>query len=543
MYTSPLPEISSYLQNETEADYSVNFPAELAQACLKSVPYEEKRAEFILEQLKLYFQFFSAQTYYKNPPSFFEVLPVDTNSTFKYLDGQVNKGAYKNNLEFDHDLMNFFGSFRHAAVDYLPACSGAFIFRNDHPLFAIAPKKPTDDPHIHIVLDPYGTPRLGPQVKEINGAPVLEYLHGLTRKLPGLKYVDPDARWNDLFFHRSNGDARLGAFAQRFIYPDGDKLVMKYQDGSEVTVRWTAEVFTGVAEYTTDGVHLPWTDKNTFLQNVCLGSVDPLTCKDGLYSVHKRGLHTKRDQAPISMWGYPTPTLHTKGHELTFYEDEKYSVLAISSFDPHPGSTEDGMEFIYDFQQIFYEALLSVKAKDKKVGKTRKLIIDLSHNDGGRQIIAHEAARMLLPDVDHYFLSNRRWSPALRDLMTASSQDNSASIFNFHYFKDENGKDFKDANDILGPVCRDSDCFTKLMQSDQEKIIAEAWGQEYDAPKKGHWKPDDLLVVSSFSVSLSRSYSNCLDCGWSVRWSLCNLVGSLAKSERQSSSIWRPTWP
>lgn len=487
------------LISRTEADYSVYLPAELAQACLKSVPYDGERARFILAQLKLYFQFFSAQVYHKNPPSCFEVLPVDTNNTFKYFDGQIAGGVYKTNLEFDHDLIAFFGSYRHSAVEYMPACSGAFIFRNDHPLFAVAPEKPTDDPKIHVVLDPYGTPRLGPEVEAINGVAVLDYLHNLTQKLPDLKYIDPDSRWNDLFFHRSNSDARLGAFAQRFIYPEGEQIVLKYKNAHEVTVRWTAEVIKGVAELTTDGVHLPWTDKASFLQNVCLRTVDLTTCKieDGLYSVHKRGLHRKRDQAPTPMWGYPTPVLHTQGHELSLFEYDQYSVLAISSFDPHPGNAQDGMAFIYDFQQVFYEALQSIKEKDQKLGKKRKLLIDLSHNDGGRQILAHEAARMLLPGADYYFLANRRWSPALYDLMTAGFQENHASVFNFRYFVDENRKDFKDAKDVLGPLCHDGDCFTKLMQSDHEQIMNKVWGKEYDAPKDSYWKPEDMVVVSN----------------------------------------------
>ncbi|KAF8425552.1 hypothetical protein EV426DRAFT_51026 [Tirmania nivea] len=485
-------------QRWAKADYSIIFPAELAQACLKSIPYDGERARFILAQLKLYFQFFSAQAYHKSPPSYLEVLPVDTNNTFKYFDGQIDGGVYKTSLEFDHDLIAFFGSYRHSAMEYLPACSGAFIFRNDHPLFAVAPGKPTDDPKIHVVLDPYGIPRLGPEVESINGEAVVDYLHDLTQKLPALNYIDPDARWNDLFFHRSNSDVSLGAFAQRFIYPEGEQIVLKYKNAHEVTVRWTAEVLKGVAELTTDGVHLPWTDKTSFLQNVCLRPMDSETCKteDGLYTVHKRGLHRKRDQAPTSLWGYPTPALHTHGHELSLFEYDQYSVLAISSFDPHPGNEQDGMAFIYNFQQVFYEALQSIKERDQKLGEKRKLLIDLSHNDGGRQILAHEAARMLLPGADYYFLANRRWSPALYDLMTAGFQENHASIFNFRYFVDENGKDFKDAKDVLGPLCHGDDCFTKLMQYDHQQIMNEVWGQEYDAPKDSYWKAEDLVVVS-----------------------------------------------
>lgn len=492
----PCAEIS---QKWAKADYSLIFPADLAQACLKSIPHDGERARFILEQLKLYFQFFSAQTYHKNPPSYFEVLPVDTNNTFQYFDSQLNGGVYKTNLEFDHDLMSFFGSYRHSAMEYIPACSGAFIFRNDHPLFAVAPEKPTDDPKIHVVKDPYENPRLGPEVDTINGRPAADYLHDLTKKLPDLKYIDPDARWNGLFFHRSNSDARLGAFAQRFIYPEGEQVVLRYKNGHEVTVRWTAEVFKGVAELTTDGEHLPWSDKASFLKNVCLRPTDPATCKteDGLDTVQKRGLHTKKDQAPKSMWGYPTPVLHTHGHELSLFEHDEYSVLAISSFDPHPGNDQDGMAFIYDFQGKLHEALQSIKDKDKKLGKKRKLLVDLSHNDGGRQILAHEAVRMLLPDADHYFLANRRWSPALYDLMTAGyHENNNASIFNFRYFVDENGKDFKDAKDVLGPLCHDGDCFTKLMQSDHEQIMTKVFGQKYDAPKDSYWKPEDLVVVA-----------------------------------------------
>ena len=427
---------------------------------------------------------------------------MDTNNTFEYFYGRVDgeDDGYKNNLEFDQDLMHFFGSYRHAGMEYLPACSGAFIFRHDHPLFAVSPKNPTDEPQIHVVLDPWDVPRLGPEVDTIDGQPVIDYLKKLTGTLPSLKYLDPDARWNDLFFHRSNTDARLGAFAQRFIYPEGQPIIIKYKDGAEVTPKWTADVYQGISELTSDGEHLPWTDGASFLKNVCLRPMDPETCKakDKSYSIHKRGLHTKRDDHPLSMWGYPTPVLHSYGHEVSLFEYEAYSVLAISSFDPHPGNIQDGMEFLLDFLQTFHKALESIKAYDKKVGKKRLLLLDLSHNDGGRQILAHEAARMLLPDADHFFLVNRRWSPALRDLMIAGFSENHASVFNYRYYKDENGKDFKDAHAALGPVCNKDDCFTHLMMPDHEQIMTELWGKDYVDPSDSYWSPSDIVVVSYF---------------------------------------------
>ncbi|KAF8460653.1 hypothetical protein BDZ91DRAFT_738877 [Kalaharituber pfeilii] len=484
-----------------ESDTAVQFPADLAQACLKSIPYDEKRSRFILDQLQLYFQFFAAQTYYKSPPQYFELLPVNANDTFEYFYDRLEEGshAYANNLEFDHDLMNFFGSYRHASMQFLPACSGAFLFRHDQPLVAISPDTPSSEAKIYVVLDPYGIPQIGPEVDTIDGQPVIDYLKHLTSTLPSLQYVDPDARWNELFFRRSNADARLGAFAQRFVYPEGGQIIVKYKDGSEAPLTWTAEIFSGVAEMTPDEVHLPWSDKHSFLEKVCLRPMDPALCKrqeGSLYTVHKRGLHRKRDSHPTSMWGYPTPVLHTHGHELSLFEYDEYSVFVISSFDPHPGNTQDGLAFVLDFQETFWEALESVKEYDKKIGKKRPLLIDLSHNDGGRQILAHEAARMLLPNTDHYFLANRRWSPALKDLMTADFSVNHASVFNHRYYKNENGGDFKDAQDLLGPVYKDGDYFTKFMEPNHEEIIAELWGDHYVELGDAYWTASDLVVIA-----------------------------------------------
>jgi len=345
------------------------------------------------------------------------------------------------------------------------------------------------------VLEPYTAPRLGAEVETINGEPVLDYLHGLTMKLPELKYVDPDARWNALFFHRSNTNVKLGAFAERFVYPEGEKIVIKYKGAEEVPVGWTAELFGEVAELTPEGQDHPWTDTDSFLRNVCLSSTDPEICTEDGFS--KRSL-TKRGGNTTSMWGYPTPIVYTQGYELRLFEKDKYSVLAISSFDPHPGNNRPSVEFIQDFLEVLHKAIKSIMENDKRLKTKRKLLIDLSHNDGGRQILAYEVARALLSNPEDLFLVNRRWSPGLRDLMTADIQEDYASILNYRYYQDENGVDFKDAYDLLGPVFHDDDYFTKLMRPNLAKIksAVEIPGNEYGSSNLTYWRPEDIIVVA-----------------------------------------------
>ncbi|KAI5799212.1 hypothetical protein DFH27DRAFT_560016 [Peziza echinospora] len=486
-------------QRWAKSDTVVDFPGKLAQDCLTSIPYDGKRAKFIVDQLRLYFQFFAAQTFYKDPPSFFEILRVDANATFDYFDDQIGAGnVYKNNLQFDHEVMNFFGSFRHSAVDYVPACASAFIFRTDHPLFAVSPDGPTKEPQIHVVLDPYGEPHLGPQVDTINGAPVLEYLKGLTTKLPELHYVDPDARWNDLFFHRSNGAARLGVFAQRFIYPE-DPIVLKYKDGKEVKVEWTGSVFSEVAALTEDGINLPWKDKDSFLHNVCLKSQDTTKCKKK-DSIFNRKLAKRANPNEVKlegMWGYPAaPAVATYGQELTLHLFDKYSVLVISSFAPHPGNAQDALSFIMEFQEKLADAVAAIQAKDKATGKKRPLLIDLSHNDGGKQILAHEAAKVFLPKADHFFQVNRRYSPALEALTTADFKVNGNSIFNPQYFKTAKGGDFKDGRELLGPVSENGDYFTQRLVPDHDELMSIIWQDKKLAKLEEYWNHTDITVIA-----------------------------------------------
>ena len=481
------------------------FPADSALACLKSVEFDETRAKDILDQLRLYFQFFAAQAYYTNLPAFSEVAPVDTNKTFDSVGERISTGYYKTHLDYDYELMNFFASYRHSSVEYITACSGAFLFRHEFPLFAVAPKDSTDSLTIHVVLDPYGDyggPTLGPEVDTINGQPVLDFLLSLINTLPDLNYFDPDARWNALFYHRSNGGARFGAFAQRLEYDDKeDSLAIKYKNGTQISVQWTAEVTDVVSGWGSE-TKLPWTDKASFLSEVCLRKPGPVTCDDfdetDPSNVLKRGLKVKRNSPdpPTTMWGYPTPEIQTQGQELCLYNYDSYSVLAISSFDPQPGNSQDAKAFVDGFQESLYQAIQSIQKQDKSLGTKRKLLIDLSHNDGGRQILAHEAARLLFPGADHFYLVNRRWSPALHDLMTANFPADYPSALNYRYYQNENGQDFSSASDLLGPLYHDNDYFTKYMQPNQEKVMDELWGDKYVVPTDNYWSSEDIIVVS-----------------------------------------------
>ena len=264
------------------------------------------------------------------------------------------------------------------------------------------------------------------------------------------------------------------------------------EDGKEVSVEWTAEVSDGIVEW--DEEKLPWTDKDSFLNQVCLKIPGPEKCG---VDVLKRDLKRK---SPDTMWGYTTPELETQGQELCLFSYDSYSVLAISSFDPHPGNSQDAKAFVDGFQETLYQALKSIKEKDTSLGAKRKLLIDLSHNDGGRQILAHEAARLLLPAADHFYLVSRRWSPALHDLMTADFPADYSSALNYRYYKTEDGKDFASANDLLGPLYHDNDYFTKYMRPDQEKVMKELWGDKYVIPQENYWNPDDIVVVSFLDV-------------------------------------------
>lgn len=211
--------------------------AKTAYECLIDVPFHEPEAVHTLEQIRLFLNFYSAQAYFANPPTpELELNPVDLNKTLADIETNIKEGKYPDEYSFNRDLFNLFGDYRDGKVSWYPTCHVAFIFTHTYPLMSVA-ETPDSEPEIHLVEITETGFEVGDKVVKINGLDAHEYLVEMANNHPELEWVDPDARYNQLFIHASGGEWVPGAFTSRRTYDDQD-LTLTWENGTEVTVEW-----------------------------------------------------------------------------------------------------------------------------------------------------------------------------------------------------------------------------------------------------------------------------------------------------------------
>lgn len=222
----------------TAAASDTNYiSAQTAYDCLIDVPFQKDDAIYTVQQLELYLQFYSAQTYFANPPTpELELSPVDLNRTMDDIKNNISSGNYKNEYSFNRDLFNLFGSYRDGHVGYSPLCYVAFIFQHDYPIVSVA-KTPNSIPEIYVVETKPNGFEPGAKILQINGQNSVDYLTKMANSHPELTWVDPDARFNQLLMFSFGGYYRPGLFAARNVYPNED-LTLTWENGTTTKVDW-----------------------------------------------------------------------------------------------------------------------------------------------------------------------------------------------------------------------------------------------------------------------------------------------------------------
>lgn len=211
--------------------------AQTAYDCLIAIPFHQDDALATLGQLRLFLQFYSAQTYFAHPPTpELELNPVDLNKTLDTIESNINFGNYSNHYSFNRDLFNLFGDYRDGHVTYYPSCYVPFAFVHNYALLSVA-KTPDSIPDIHAIKNIPGGFEAGPKVVKINGQNSVDYLTRMANTHPELTWVDPDARFNQLLVHSSGGTYQNGVFAERLTYDDED-LILTWENGTTTKVEW-----------------------------------------------------------------------------------------------------------------------------------------------------------------------------------------------------------------------------------------------------------------------------------------------------------------
>ena len=465
--------------------------ADLAYACLTSVPFDSERSVYIAKQMRLFTQIYSAQAFFQDPPTpELRIKPVDLNGTFDDIEEKASRSdGYPDDYSFHVDLMKLYQSFHDGHVYYLPQCPTTFTFYHDYSLVEIYNGE--DLPSIY-----YADTITGNEVEEIveiNGEDVHAYLEKLVQDLPETTWIDPDARYNEIFLSKSPINGVLpGSFAYRYFY-DQESLTMKTKSGKEIEVEWKA--------YLTNDKFL-FTDSMSFAES-CL---DPsfsgaLRARDErrvprpgvlprkAHPNHKRQLG-KRD---LSQQGWPLFDLAMSSYQQVIYIlDSETAVWGIYSFSDEllaEDETDAAVDaFFWEFSSFLDEAATLLKEKGIK-----RILLDVSGNGGGFIALGLLTMRKLFPESNPYYGFDMRRSPAL-DLLVEFSADDDFSHLSLNMTKDIDGNDFSSIQDFLGPVYKYGDYFTNIARWDVSDKLIDAG---LNAPSTGDplFDVDDIVLV------------------------------------------------
>lgn len=493
----------------------MDIPADTAHNCLKAIPLHKDDALNTVQQLRLFLQFYSAQTYFAKPPTpQLELTPVDLNKTLDDIEANINSGTYKNNYAFDKDVYNLFGYYRDGHVVYDSACYMPFIFQHDFPLVSVA-KTAQDMPEIRVLAVSNSQYSVGDKVVKINGLEPSAYLATLANTHPELMWVDPDARYNQLLVGKMNGEILKGIFASRSTYDDDqdDNITLTWEDGTTTKVEWTAQLRSEIKPDAFNSV-------DSFYKNICIRSDDEISKvyqaydnpelsenSNGPSPTTQNSQKKKRNILPFIAPDAVQPVRRSQSKTVTQLEplvgmewgeielyalDEEIGVLVLSTFTPMGKQNDTG--FIPLFSKKFGDALSYLREKNYS-----KLIIDVSGNGGGYIRLGRDAVRQLFPGESTFFASNMRWSPALATMLLEGTGTNATYWDLGQYRKASDDSEFKNYAEFLGPIARDGDSFTVIAVDDNaevEKEDPEPLPISYSGPQP--FATENIILVSFY---------------------------------------------
>lgn len=381
------------------------------------------------------------------------------------------------------------------AVLILPqaVCTHGFVYVHEFPIVSIA-SETGGLPDIYAVEKDFSspvwkTPKLGGKIKKINGQPPEEYIAAFIRTSPeALNWVDPDARYNEMMYGYPEGDSR-GRFARRNMW-DGEDLRITWENGSDTIVEYSVQLTNSMVK----SGKLLFTDTKT-LGELCFLSDSELTSKRSIEVETKQELEL--DLVVRSTYGdtnapegYPKPLAFSPEYAMATYAvpgDKETVVLNIRTFDPEELSP---VEFVQAMASFLEEQMAAWTNSGYK-----RLVIDVSNNNGGQAILPYAIMEQLFPDKDGFSAVNMRYSPLTWAYMHTINEGSINELY-----RDTSMNDFKNMNDFLGPVAKDGSWYTKMWKQDYVQFGEDSY--DINMTHTGHahgqpFEPENIVVISN----------------------------------------------
>ncbi|KAI8933056.1 hypothetical protein NX059_009702 [Plenodomus lindquistii] len=456
---------------ELVSDDDERYPvvaAELAYACLRSVPIVQEDAAFTIEAIKQMAEFQSTITYLKDPPRGWPNEPVDIIAGLNDIGRKVNSSEYSNEYDFETDIASLFVKAHDGHLNWNGnTYAAAFQWRRNSRFALIsASRDGSETPQVWAYQD-FNNSGIGYEpspVTQINGRDVVQFLQEESELNA---YHDPDTRYNAMFLMQPAEN--YGYFTNPRFYP-GPSTNLTFENG---TTRQSSNFAVVLQQDTWTFIDSPESFYETYVipqtSSSRVKKRDPNKLPMHLENPRDhefRGTFTlQRGSVPDT---YPPPEISHSADEVPLagyflnLGGQQVGVLVVQTF-----NTED-VEGAQEFQQVVQGYISQAKSRG-----VEKHIIDVRANGGGKILQGYDTYTQFFPSQEPQTQSRFRGHPAselfgrsvssFRTLTTLNAELFTSPFSNDAYLSSDL-QEFRDWDAMYPPEEFYNDKFTALLK-------------------------------------------------------------------------------
>jgi hypothetical protein len=370
--------------------------AELAIACLRSLPFYATDASSTVDEIKKIVEFQSTLSYLKDPPEGYPNPPVDIVAGLDGIKSNAESGRYSNEYDFEVDIAALMVKAHDGHLGWNGmAFAGTFVWRRSSNIALISASKDGSEVPQIWALEDFNSSNSAYEpshVTQINGKDAVDFL---VEEAESLSYHDPDTRFNTMLYMPAAES--YGAFVNPRFFP-GVTTNITYQNGTTHEYRNGAIV---VDPESWGNVQ----DAESFYDTFCVhptsprSGVDkrnmndpPLQLKNPRDRDFKSASMQQHGSVPLS---YPEPVVAHSSDQVPlagyFINTDvgQVGVLIVQTF-----NTAD-VQGAQEFQRVVQQYISEAKSRG-----VEKHVIDMRGNPGGKVLSGYDMYLQFFPSQE-----------------------------------------------------------------------------------------------------------------------------------------------
>ncbi|KMP02078.1 hypothetical protein DIZ76_010631 [Coccidioides immitis] len=490
--------------NKKEKTFRIS--AELAHACLQSVPFKKRDALRLIDGLDSFWHWQSTIDYLKDPPEGYLMPATDLDKGILRIRNKAAANKYENEIEFQQDMLALVNSVHDGHFNLYLDAINIFSFRRVEfgPIVSLSSDgKSLPKVYSYNDLNGKSNGKWRPSaIKSIDGEDAQQWLRRLSYRGSA---QDPDALYNALFYNPPGHiqDAVGAFFTAPGVYTE-PQIHVEFENGTKKEYQNDA-----IFHVDFDGVR----DGETFYKKFCSGNIDQAPM------LKKREVELQKRSSASPRRHFPEPVVEFSDGSIAGYflegDHSDIAVLSVSTFAPTKNDDNVNAEFS-NLTSTFLAA-------SKKAGK-KKLIVDVTSNGGGSLFLGFDLFMQLFPEAKVTSAFNlratkeldiigRKINQLLKDPKTMGGRGAAYErngIFDLNSYVDVDEGKFRSWDDYFGPVTNDDFDFTNLalwdldneiMSLKTSRFVVAGYGSRSDLPSQAFEAEDIILLTDATCAS------------------------------------------